>query len=383
MSEGPVRYIQHSGVDVAHPTSTILTTDILPDPTLACSRSSIVMAHLSASSQHWLAAHHGVITTARLRSFGVGRKAVRSLVAAGVLRLVAAGVFVTTSTPPSLEQRCAVLCAAHPAGFVTGPTAGKFEGLRRMPRSAALHFSIRHGLHLPAVAGVRFRQTTKLDPSDRRRRADGIVVASPARLAFDLAADLTALDHLSAVEQLLHERRVTGEQLLMIGRRLVHSGRPGSGVFACTMERLDGAPVVESHPERRVADALERRGVPVERQVCVLDLPDGRTARIDLAVPTAQWGVEVDVHPEHRSFEGFAKDASRTRALHLVGWQVEQVSEADLDDVERLADELVRLYRRRLLELGFIEPSRPDPDPECQSGRSGPFGTREFANTPV
>ncbi|MGH9271381.1 MAG: type IV toxin-antitoxin system AbiEi family antitoxin domain-containing protein [Ilumatobacteraceae bacterium] len=325
---------------------------------------------MSAAAQHWLAAHHGVITTANLHRCGVGRKAIRTLADAGVLRRVADGVFVITSTPPSLEQRCAVLCAAHPAGFVTGPTAGMFEGLRRMPLSAALHFSIRHGVHLPGVAGVRFRQTTKLDPSDRRRRTDGIVVASPARLAFDLAADLGVLDHLSAVEQLLHERRVTAEQLLLIGRRLVHPGRPGSAVFACTMERLDGTPVVESHPERLVADALERRGVSVERQVRVLDLPGGRTARIDLAVSAAHWGVEVDVHPEHRSFEGFAKDASRTRALHLVGWQVEQVSEADLDDVERLADELVRLYRRRLLELGFVEPpNRPSPDPSVEGSR--------------
>ena len=59
------------------------------------------------------------------------------------------------------------------------------------------------------MLGVRFRQTTVLQRTDRSRRADGIVVASWVRLAFDLAADLRPLDHLSVLQQLLHERKVT------------------------------------------------------------------------------------------------------------------------------------------------------------------------------
>jgi very-short-patch-repair endonuclease len=335
------------------------------------------MSHLSASAQMWLAAHHGVITTKRLRCCLVGRRAVRSLVEAGVLRLVERGVFVLTSTPVSLEQRCAVLCAAHPAGFVTGPTAGTLAGLRRMPQSAALHFSVLHGVHLPAVIGVRFRQTTQLTPLDRRARPDGIVMPSPARLAFDLAADLRALDHLSIVEQLLHERLVTLDELAAIGRRLEHPGRPGSVRFARTMNRIAGQSITESHAELRVADALERQGVPIERQVRILDLQDGRSVRVDLAVPSARWGVEVDVHPEHRTYEGLAKDAARVRALHLIGWQIEQVSELDLDDVEQLAAELAALYRRRTRELarsssGPSEPSAGGRDPAPPALGSAP-----------
>lgn len=318
------------------------------------------MAHLSPSALAWLAAHHGVITTATLRSCGVGAKRVNRLVDLGVLRTVDRGVFVVTSTPTSLEQRCALLCATHPSGFVTGPTAGTLTGLRRMPRWSELHFSVRHGVHLPSVAGVRFRQTTKLPPEDRRSRADGIVVASPARLAFDLAADLLPLDHLSAVEQLIHEGRVSVEELDAIKRRLVHPGRSGSIRFVRTLGRLGGSPV-ESHAELRVADALERRGVPVERQVRLVDLPNGRSVRLDLGVASIRWGVEIDVHPEHRSHEGYAADAARVRLIHLVGWQIERVTESDLDDVEQLADELARLYRRRALELG-ADPSVGQPD---------------------
>jgi len=131
---------------------------------------------------------------------------------------------------------------------------------------------------VPPVPGVRFRQTTALRPHDRRDLGDGITVASWPRLAFDLAADLRQLE------------------------------------------------VV-------LADALRRRNVPVVPQTQLARLADGRTARIDLAVPEVRWGVELDIHPEHRTLDGSARDARRSRQVHLVGWQIEPVTALDLQDV--------------------------------------------------
>ena len=68
---------------------------------------------------------------------------------------------------------------------------------------------------------------------------------------------------------------------------------------------------------------------------------------VDLAVAEIQWGIELDIHPEHRSIEGHGGDARRYRSLHLVEWQVEPVSEADLVDLAKLADELTALYQVR------------------------------------
>jgi hypothetical protein len=305
------------------------------------------MAGLTPSAQRWLAEHHGVVTSAALRRLGVSRSTAESLQRRGILRSVHKGVLVTASSQVTLEQRCAILCAAHPHGFVTGPTAGMLVGLRRMPVTSAVHFSVRHGIHLPVDCGVNFRQTTALSGHDRRTRDDGIVVASWARLAFDLAADLRPLDHLSVLHQLLDQARVTVDQLVAIGRRLARPARPGSTRFLQSLERLDGAYAGQSHPEVRLADALIERGVPIERQARVLNLPNGRRAHIDLAVPSIRWGIELDIHPEHRSLEGHYDGVRRGRQLHLVGWQVEYVAELDLEHLERLADELVALYVRR------------------------------------
>jgi hypothetical protein len=305
------------------------------------------VSDLTAAAASWLALHHGIITTSELQRCGVGRRTQARLVERGVLIPLFKGVFAVASAPRSLHQRCVALCAAHPRGFVTGPTAGALLGLRRMPASSAIHFSIRHGAKLAPVTGVRFRQTTALPPVDRRHCDDGIVVPSWPRLAFDLAADLRLLDHLSVLQQIIRDGNADATELASIGRRLAHPARPGSTRYLQSLSRLGGAPL-ESHPEVVLADALRDRGVPIEHQTRLAHLPDGRTARIDLAVPDVRWGVEVDIHPEHLTLDGHARDARRDRQVHMIGWQVEHVTEADMADVAQLADELATLYHLRL-----------------------------------
>jgi hypothetical protein len=305
------------------------------------------MSDLTPAALRWVYQHHGVITSAQLRTCDVARSTISRLVHAGVLRAAHKGVFVISSTPSTIEQRCVALCCAHRCGFVTGPTAGMMLGLRRMPRHAPLHFAVRHGLRLDFEPGVHYRQTTVLPAAHRTNRGHGIVTASYARLAFDLAADLTPLDHLSVLQQLLHEEKVSPNDLIAIDKRLGHPARPGSGLFRRNLERLDGTACSESHPEVLLAEALRRRGVPIELQTRLLRASNGRIARVDLAVPSIRWGIELDIHPEHRTVEGQAKGASRTRDLHVHDWQIEPVTELDMKELDLIADELCVLYHCR------------------------------------
>ena len=300
---------------------------------------------LSPAAARWLGDHHGVATTAELRRLGLGRKAVDRLRTIGVLRRYARGVYVVTTDRPSLEHRLRLLCSLHPGGFVTGPTAAMLAGLRRQPTTSALHLSVQHGIHLHQVEGVRFRQATKLAPCDRFVRPDGIAVASWPRLAFDLAADLKPLDHRSVVQQLLDRRLISPDELLAVGNRLCHPGRRGTNTFRASLLELGREPQ-DSHPEVVLLDALLRRSVPVEPQVPV-ECGDGITVHLDLGVPVVHWGIELDIHPEHRSVDGHHRDARRFRSLHVSSWQIEPVTEQDMLCVERLADELTALYHER------------------------------------
>ena len=303
------------------------------------------MASLTSAALELAIRQHGVITTEQLARCGVGRTTRTRLVQHRLLRHEFKSVFGLPGTRSSLEQRCAVLCLAHPSVFVTGATGGRLRGLRRLPRVAPITISSLHPLHV-THQGVLHRRTTKLIHDDVEVRPDGIRVASPHRLAFDLAATLDDRAFRSVIEQMLHEGLVTTAGLALMGQRLVHPTRPGSHRYVRTMAQRSGK-ALESDPEIAVADALLALGVPVLAQTTWLDLPNGGRARLDLSVPDVRWGVEVDVHPAHLGVEGTASDKGRDRQCHLIGWQIERVTVLDLLDLERIARELAALYAVR------------------------------------
>jgi hypothetical protein len=295
------------------------------------------------------AQHHGVATGLMLQRAGISRNRRRRLVAAGLLVHEHRRVYRLAGSPITLESRCAALCLEHPQGFITGPTGGRLSGLRRMGVPGDIHFSVPHGSNIGPIDGVHLRQSTRVPPRHVVHRRDGIVIASASRLAFDLAADLTEIDHASVVEQLLKERRCTMAALGQIGRELAHPARRGSMLFLKTIAtRLGGGPL-ESHPEVVLGKALQRRGIPVVAQLQKLALPNGRHVRIDLAVPAIKWAIEIDVHGDHFGLEGGTNDRRRDRQCHQIGWQVERVTVLDLADLDALCDELVALYEQRLL----------------------------------
>ncbi len=251
-----------------------------------------------------------------------------------------------SSAPLTFEARCVALCLAH-AGFITGPSGGRLVGLRRMPAAEPIHFCVLHGIHL-LDEGIVLRQSRKVTPLDYVRLGSGIVVASGPRLAFDLARDLAPLDHASVVEQLIQRKRCTMQSLGATARRLCHPSRPGSELFARTLLSRGDRAAAESHPELVLAEALRARGIPVEPQFTDLRLLNGSRVRIDLAVPAACWGIEIDVHPDHLLLDGTTKDKRRDRQCHRIGWQIERVTAIDLLDLDGLLDELVALYATRI-----------------------------------
>ena len=289
----------------------------------------------------------GLITSDQLNAGGIHRTARQRLVDQKVLERPYKSVYMVTTRRPTFEQRLLALSLAHPSGFITGPTAGGYLGLRRMPRSSKIHLCLPHPIHISEPTGVLLRQSTRIGPLDVRVLDNGMRIASFARLLFDLAADLTKTNLMSVMDQVLRAGDSSWEELGAISVRLCHPTRRGSELFERTlMERGDRKPV-DSHPELTVMNGLLARGVPVEPQD-ELRLPNGKRIRIDLAVPAVRWAVEVDVHPEHSLQRGIASDKQRDRQLHLIDWQVDRVTEEDLLVPKVILDELADLYRTRV-----------------------------------
>lgn len=308
------------------------------------------MPDLTVAALHTFAAHHHVATHQMLESAGIGRHRRQRLVRNGVLIPATERVVRLAGSPRTLEQRCAELCLTHAGAFVTGPTLAQMMDLRRVGRPSLLHLSVPHGKNVGPIPGVRLRQSTKIAPWHVVERVDGIRLASAARLAFDLSHDLPPDDHASVVEQLIQRHGLTPEQLRRVGAELVHPLRPGSRQFVAMLEHRLGGGAAESHGEVAIAAGLAARGVPVVRQHQLV-LPDGRRIRLDLAVPSVRWAVEIDGFSDHFGVHGGTKDRRRDRACHALGWQIERVTSIDLADVEGTCDELAGLFERRRLEV--------------------------------
>ena len=317
------------------------------------------MSDLPADSLRWLAAHHGVITTARA-ALARGRSlhdCVRLLVAAACSRTPRRACSSSPRRRNTLEQplRRPVRCPSRRLRHRT-------DGRDRSPasagcrRSSALHF-VRTPRRPPADhPGVRWRQTTVIRAAigdDARRHRRRVLATAGVRPRRRSRRARSPLGRPPAARRA--EGHAWTSSAAIDGGSAIPA-RPGSGRFRRTLLAIGGAAPNESHPEVVLADALRRRDVPVEapgpghpaRAV-------GPVIRVDLAVPAVRWGVELDIHPEHRSFDGHAADAERRRELHRMAWQIETVTEHDMADPERLADELAGLYRLRVAAPGPSE----------------------------
>ena len=162
----------------------------------------------------------GLITSDQLNAGGIHRTARQRLVDQKVLERPYKSVYMVTTRRPTFEQRLLALSLAHPSGFITGPTAGGYLGLRRMPRSSKIHLCLPHPIHISEPTGVLLRQSTRIGPLDVRVLDNGMRIASFARLLFDLAADLTKTNLTSVMDQVLRAGDSSWEELGAISVRL-------------------------------------------------------------------------------------------------------------------------------------------------------------------
>jgi hypothetical protein len=154
------------------------------------------------------------------------------------------------------------------------------------------------------------------------------------------------------IEDLVYRRWTSRSQLAAVGRAVGGRGVKGSTRFAeVVLDRMPGG-AHESKGEMRLGSALRERGIPLESQVRLLDIPDGGDpVRVDLAVPDLRWGIEVDLHPRHFWGNGSANDARRDRRCQLIDWQVSRVGRLDMADFDNLVEELWLLYEARINAL--------------------------------
>ncbi len=302
------------------------------------------MAVFTTESLEFLRTHHGVATSSELVACGLSESAIRSLREAGNLVAVVKGVWRIPAATLDEVARCAAVCAAHPELAISGPTAGRLWGLRRLPPDRRVHVIAPPASHPSVVPWLVPYRTAAIRPMDIIRRPDGIAVTSRARTALDLARCRSPIDLLSIIEQVMLDGHLSDDDLRAVAIDWMSRQRPWVRRFLELLDgRLRGGPA-ESHGETVLGDSLVAAGlVGLERQFRI-DLPGYGPARFDLAVPAARLAIEVDLHPTHAETAGRRRDAARDAAAERLDWRVERVLDEHFGvDLVSTTQRLVRL----------------------------------------
>jgi hypothetical protein len=274
---------------------------------------------------------HGLVTRAQALEHGTPRQ-LDAAITRGELEIVRRTVYRTVGTPESWRQHLLAVCLASGPGTVASFRSA--AALWALPGFDAEILEIT----VPA------RQRTRLDGvhahdsrvSGLRHVAtlDRIPVSSPARVLCDLSALSTEVSPWMierAVDDALRRKIVTMKALERVARDLAGRGRRRSTVTRAIVEaRTPGYHPGESEPEKRIADLLERRGLPrplPQHRVRV----GRRTLRVDLAYPELAIAIEYDSDAFHRTKSQLEADARRRNLLRLAGMTVLEFTSASSD----------------------------------------------------
>lgn len=310
------------------------------------------MATISATLARRVARNHGIVTTTQLTSDGLSWFVIRREVTAGRLVRLHPGVFRMATSPDTFESRCRAACAADPEIVVTGLAAGRLWEFRHIHPVDRPIVMVPHD-RTPVSRGATLRRTKVIAAEDTVRRRDGIVVASPPRAWFECARDSSDVRFERLTEWVL-DHHVKMPTLWRTVRRLGARGRPGSARVRRVMsQRSDWQRPAGSGLELRVLKALESQGVRHLVRQHRIELPSGAIIHADGADPDIRWAVEVDHVTWHGGRFEAQRDKARDRAARRVGWQVDRVTDQELDDnFDAAISDLVALHALRSSEFG-------------------------------
>lgn len=294
------------------------------------------------SRQHWVA------TVAQLGALGISRQSVAAAVASGLVVRPMHGVVGLRTHCDTFEARCTMLHLLAPAGsFLSGTTAGRIHGLRRMP-AEPIEITIPERRRLAAPEWATIALTSWLDEEERPEHPDGLSVASPLRTLFDLAAELPERSFQRAAEDAWHLQLVTpgraAEYLAAIRRR----GRTGVARFEAWLERVaDIDRPATTGLEQLLVDLALSAGLPEPERQHPLLLNSGVVIHLDLAWPDIRFAIEPGHSWWHGGDVAQRQDQQRDRECSEVGWHVVRFDESVWDHRQQTIRQIRSMYRAR------------------------------------
>lgn len=246
------------------------------------------------------------------------------------------------------------LCRRSENSWMSHVTAAQLYGLSlppRLVRDSRVHLSgVNRSYYSDADPGVVAYRAKKL-PRDLHE-VSGVRVSSPARLFWELSADLSLLEHIVVGDQLvrtplsgLEQRRHPLVTLDALSEAVTsYRGRPGAPQVRAALASVRvGA---DSPPETLLRLALIRAGLPEPELQIQLDPFNAFSPVADLGYRDARLIIQYD-GAHHFTAEQQAGDQWRNAQFERDGWSVVLSNRVDLREnfvstVERVAFLLAR-----------------------------------------
>ncbi len=300
----------------------------------------------------------GVVSQRQLADdLGFSRSKLHRARKAGVLVDVAPGVVRIASSPTTFESRCmAAQLSTNETGFLSAWTAARLSGLRRMP-DTPIHLTTATSSRVSAPGWVDVRRSRWFDAArDCRRLDNGLVVATPLRMLFGLAADFNQFRFERAAEDAWHLGLVTPEAAADYLERHRCRGKDGTSTMERWLERAltQGRPA-QSGLEHDVLRAIEEAGLPTPVRQHPLRLRTGTTIHLDIAWPNIRLGVEPGASWWHGGDVGQRRDQARDRACGEVGWLIVRFDESVRRRRHEIGEQIREIHVRRTADLRNLE----------------------------
>jgi very-short-patch-repair endonuclease len=294
---------------------------------------------------------HGAVSRRQLLDdVGVSASTVLRATKDGRLVQVAPGVYRVGGAPDTFEARCsAATLFGDGVGFVSGSSAGRLYGLRRM-HADVVDFTVPDGFRTLPPWWMRLRTTNWYDGDEHRTLLEGrITVAAPLRMLFGLARQFNQRRFDNAADDAWQLGLITPHAALDFLQANRASGKNGVIRLERWVERaLEQSAPSESYLERDLIAELERIGLPTLVRQYPLVLRTGERIRLDAAWPEIRLAVEPGHSWFHRFDGGQERDHRRDAACGELGWQILRLNEKMLLDVRSAARTVARVYRQRL-----------------------------------
>lgn len=272
----------------------------------------------------WVAGQQlGLITPRQLATAGVGRGAIASRRARGVLHPKFRGVYLVGHDIllPGAIEFAAVLACGMPA-FVSHRSAASLWGLvTAAPPVAEVTVS---GRNCRNRDGLIVHRVRCLATPDRAQRG-GIPVTSPARALVDYAATATSTELERAIAEAFALQLTSERRILAAIERAGHP--PGAAALRAILAQPGGPSRTRSGGERAMLKLIRAAGLPAPRTNVPIA---GFTA--DFVWQDERLIVEVDGYPFHSARAAFERDHRRDIVHKNAGYEVLRFTARQLDD---------------------------------------------------